>query len=101
MPTDGGKDQDDIFREAKDAVKAQDATVEDHIFSLLKGGRKNAAIKLYRRQAGASLKDAKDFVEALAEKHGISPKGAGCTGMVLLMALISTIIGIGAWAFSG
>ena len=31
MPTDGGKDQDDIFREAKDAVKAQDATVEDHI----------------------------------------------------------------------
>jgi hypothetical protein len=104
MPTDGGKsdkDQDDILREARDAVEAQDATVEDHIVSLLEAGRKIAAIKLYRRQTGASLKDAKDFVEALAAKHDITPQAAGCAGMVLLMAVVLTIIGVGLWALPG
>lgn len=71
---------------------AEAATV-DQILTLLEAGRKNAAIKLYRRQTGASLKEAKDFVEALAAKHGISPKGVGCAGMLLLMAMASAIIG--------
>ena len=98
MPTDDGKsdkDQGDTLGEA------QDAAIEDHIVSLLEAGRKIAAIKLYRRQTGASLKDAKDFVEALAAKHGISPKGAGCAGMVLLLVVVSTIIGVGMWALPG
>ncbi len=94
MPTDDGES-------GKEKDEAQDAAIEDHIVSLLEGDRKIAAIKLYRRQTGASLKDAKDFVEALAAKHGISPKTAGCAGMVLLMIAVSTIIGVGMWALPG
>ncbi len=68
---------------------------------MLEGGRKIEAIKLYRKQSGASLKEAKDYVEALAAKYGISPKQAGCAGMVLLIVLAAAIIGIGVWALPG
>ena len=91
MPTDDGK-----FDKEKD--EAQDAAIDDHIVSLLEGGRKIAAIKLYRRQTGASLKAAEDFVEALAAKHGISPKAAGCAGVFLLLVVVSTILVVGMWA---
>src|ERR1035441_6535602 len=77
------------LREAQDAVEAQDAALENEIVTLLEQGRKINAIKLYRKQTGAGLKEAKDAVEALAAKHGISPKAAGCAGMVLLMAVVS------------
>ena len=87
--------------EALPENKPVDAETEDQILSLLEAGRKIVAIKLYRRQTGASLKDAKDLVEALAAKHGISSKGAGCAGMVLLMVMISAIIGIGVLGLRG
>ena len=38
---------------------------QEHIQELLRAGRKIDAIKFYREQSGASLKDAKDFVESL------------------------------------
>ena len=82
-------EQDEVLRKA-DPV---DATTEDQILTLLEAGRKIAAIKFYRRQTGASLAEAKGVVEALAAKHGISPKGAGCAGMLLLVVLVSAIIG--------
>jgi ribosomal protein L7/L12 len=98
MPTDDGKSHED---QGGILGEAQDAAIEDHIVSLLDAGRKMAAIKLYRRQTGASLKDAKDFVEALAAKHGIGPKAAGCAGMALLLVAVSTIIVVGMWALPG
>ena len=73
----------------------------DQIVTLLKAGRKIVAIKLYRRQTGASLADAKGIIEALAAKHGISPKKAGCAGMLLLVVLVSAIIGVGMWILPG
>ena len=93
-PTDDGKfekDQGDVLGQA------QNSAIADHIVTLLEAGRKIAAIKLYRRQTGASLKDAKDFVGALATKCDVSTKGAGCAGIVLLMVTISTTIGVRAW----
>jgi ribosomal protein L7/L12 len=74
---------------------------EDHVLSLLEGGRKIEAIRLYRSQSGVGLKEATDYVEALATKYGISPKGAGCAGMVLLIVLASAIIGIGVLVVPG
>ena len=96
MPTDEGK-SDEI--RGGISGEAQDAAIEDHIVTLLEAGRKIAAIKLYRRQTGVSLKDAKDFVEALAAKNGISPKVVGCAGVILLLVVVSTIIGL--WALPG
>ena len=87
--------------EGTGAAEAQDAALENEIVSLLEGGQKIIAIKLYRKQAGASFKEAKGFVEALAVEYGISPKGAGCAGMVLLLVMISAIIGVGVWVLPG
>lgn len=93
--------------EAKDAIEVLmrdeallasepvDAGIEDQIVSLLEKGRKNKAIKLYRKQTGADLKEANEIVEAIAADYGISPKKAGCAGMVLLMVIVFAIIGVG------
>jgi len=103
------------LKEAKDAVEALAAggqtlerrnpgadgikpdSLESHVLALMQGQKKIEAIMVYREHTGVGLKQAKDAVEALAVKHGISPKGAGCAGMVLLMAVVSTIIGISLW----
>ena len=102
------------LKEAKDAVEAlalgqkiakgspegdgiKPDNLESQVLALMQSQKKIEAIKLYRTQSGVGLKEAKDAVEALAVRYGISPKGVGCAGMVLLMAVISTIIGIGAW----
>ncbi len=77
------------------------SSLEGQVLALMQGEKKINAIKLYRQQTGVGLKEAKDAVEALAAKHGISPKGAGCAGMVLLMVMISAIIGVGVWVLPG
>jgi hypothetical protein len=63
----------------------------------MKAGQKIAAIKLHRQETGSGLKEAKDAVEALAAKHGIIARGAGCAGMVLLVLLAFVASGVGAW----
>ena len=75
-------------------------SLEGQVLALMQGQKKIKAIKLYREQTGAGLKQAKDAVEALAAKHGIS-QGKGCAGMVLLMVVVSTIIVVGLWVLPG
>ena len=64
-------------------------SLEGQVLALLRGEKKIEAIVVYRRQTGAGLKVAKDAVEALAAKHGISPKGASCSGILLLVLLVA------------
>lgn len=84
------------LKEAKDAIEALErgATLpipeqrdfsnkEDEIASLLEQGRKIEAIKLYRKQTGAGLKEAKDAVEGIALQREITMK-PGCLGVVLV-----------------
>jgi hypothetical protein len=61
---------------------------DQDIIDLIKGHKKIEAIKLYRQKTGLGLKEAKDAVEAFAEKHGIEIKGSGCAGVVLLFILL-------------
>ena len=58
--------------------------VEPELLSLLGRGEKIQAIKLYRERTGVGLKEAKDAVEALAQRHGLTPKATGCAGLFLL-----------------
>ena len=76
-------------------------SLEGQVLALMQGQKKIEAITLYREKTGAGLKDAKDAVEALAAKRGIRPKGAGCAGVVLLMVVVFTIIGVGVWGLPG
>jgi hypothetical protein len=61
----------------------------------MEGGKKIEAVKRYRQQTGCDLKNAKDAVEALAAKHGIVSKGAGCAGVFLMMVLACGTLGVG------
>jgi arabinogalactan endo-1,4-beta-galactosidase/ribosomal protein L7/L12 len=88
------------LKEAKDTVEAlmrgaslptreQDSVgFEANIISLLEQGKKIAAIKLYRERTGVGLKEAKDFIEALAADRRIAaPSRSGCLGVVLVVVL--------------
>lgn len=61
-----------------------------HIRQLARDGNKIQAIKEYREQTGASLKDAKDAVEHWMKAEGIvAAKGTGCaTSVLVLLALV-------------
>lgn len=62
-----------------------DPEFEQQLLSVLRGGNKIAAIKLYRERTRVGLKEAKDAVEGVARRHGLpEPKSAGCAGVVLL-----------------
>ena len=87
--------------ESVEALGVDPNSLEGQVLALMQGQKKIWAIKLYREQTGVGLKQAKDAVEALAAKHGISPKGAGCAGMVLLIVMVFTIIGVGVWVLPG
>ena len=76
-------------------------SVEAEILGLMQGHRKIEAIKLYRQRSGVGLKEAKDFVEALAAKHGIAvATGGGCAGMVLLMLTTGAAVAGAAWTLA-
>ena len=66
-----------------------DSSFEGKILSLMKQGKKILAIKLYREKTGVGLKEAKDFIEALAADQGIvASSRSGCLGVFLLMVFI-------------
>ena len=82
------------LKEAKDAVEALDSRgvlpylhgggkeMEVEILSLLGRGEKFPAIKLYRERTGVGMKEAKDAVEVLAQRHGLAPEGDRVCGLV-------------------
>jgi hypothetical protein len=76
-------------------------SLDAEILGLMQGGKKIQAIKLYRERKGVGLKEAKDFVESLAAKHGVSsPSGGGCAGVVLVMVAAGAVLAGAAWAFA-
>jgi ribosomal protein L7/L12 len=80
-----------IERKNAEVGPIQPDTLEGHVIALMQARKKIEAVRVYRQQTGVGLKEAKDAVEELAVKHRISPKGAGCAGMVLLMIAIGSM----------
>jgi kynurenine formamidase/ribosomal protein L7/L12 len=69
--------------------ESTDSPFESEILSLLEQGRKIGAIKLYREKTGVGLKEAKDFIDALAEDQHIGARSkSGCLGVVLLLIVV-------------
>ena len=89
------------LKEAKDAVEALErgeslpipdtilTTVDQDVVSLVREGKKIAAIKLYREKTGVGLAEAKAAVEALAAEYGIQARGSGCVGASLSLVLFA------------
>lgn len=96
--------------EAKDAVEALEAGqvlpakglqkapagFEKELLALLEQGKRIQAIKLYREQTGTGLKEAKDALEAVAEKYGI-PKGSGCAGVIVVVLVTGGMLASLVW----
>ena len=85
--------------EAKQAVEAiasseflepndLSGVAEGELLGLLQAGRKIEAIKLYREQHPCGLREAKDFVEALAKQRGIVAPPGGCLGVALALLIV-------------
>jgi len=84
------------LKDAKDAVEAlqrsdslarsaeTDADWEAEVLRLLRQGEKIKAVKLYRNRTGSTLFDSKQTVEEIAERHGITVEGGGCSGVLIL-----------------
>ena len=75
-------------------------SLEADILGLMQGQQKIKAIRRYRERTGAGLKEAKDFVEALAAKHGVAPSARGCAGMALLMLITGAALAGAAWTLA-
>jgi ribosomal protein L7/L12 len=68
-----------------EADAAADREFDAELVSLLREGKKIAAIKRYREETGAGLKDAKDAVEEIARRLEITSQKAGCAGVLLVV----------------
>lgn len=66
--------------------------LESQVLPLLRGGKKIQAVKVYREQMGGGLKEAKEAVEAIAAKHGITSMGPGCASVVLLALMLGALM---------
>jgi hypothetical protein len=85
----------------KSAEAPLPGTLEADILELMRTHQKIEAIKLYRQHRKADLKEAKDFVEALAAKEGIAPSSGGCAGAILLMIVAGAAATGAAWTLVG
>lgn len=59
----------------------------EQIVQLLRDGKKIEAVKVYRAATGASLKVAKEYVEAMAAERGIESK-SGCGLAILCVGVV-------------
>ena len=94
------------LKDAKDAVEALQAgasqpeptegraDLEAEVLSLLGRGEKLKAVKLYRDRRAANLMESKLAVEAMAERHGITVEGGGCSGVLLLSIVVLIAIAV-------
>jgi hypothetical protein len=69
--------------------------LDREVRALMERGQKIEAIRLYRERTGVSLKEAKDYVEALGLRHGIKPANVGCGTTALLLGVA---VGLIYWA---
>ena len=72
-------------------VTSNNADLEWEIIARLERGEKIGAIKLYREKTNSGLKEAKDAVEAIETRLGLSAdpaRGGGCFGVVLAVLLL-------------
>lgn len=94
------------LKDAKDAVEslprgaslpqpnAADTDWEAEVLQLLGQGEKIKAVKLYRNRTGASLFDSKQAVEEMADRHGITVAGGGCSGVVVMSMVVLMAIAV-------
>lgn len=77
-------------------VAADGESLEAQVLAIAGTTGKIPAIKYYREQTGAGLKDAKQAVEQLLAQHNVKAAGSSCS--VLFVALLLSGLAFGAFA---
>ena len=62
--------------------------VEQQLLRLVQDGQMIPAIKLCREHTSSGLKEAKEFVESLAMRHGVAAPRGGCLGVLLGLMIV-------------
>ena len=62
--------------------------VEQQLLRLVQEGQMISAIKLYREHTSCGLKEAKEFIDSLAMRHGIAAPRGGCLGVLLGLMIV-------------
>lgn len=81
-----------------------DAALQQEVVELLHAGAGLEAVKRYRDRTGASLKQSKDAVDAIALRHGLRPTSSGCGAALIALLLVGVFAAVVAGAivlFSG
>lgn len=68
---------------ASATTKSDAPALEAEVLGVLSRDGKIAAVKVYRDRTKVGLKEAKEAVEAIAARHGVVAKTAGCFGMLV------------------
>ena len=77
------------------AEAVEQTCLRDQLLAMLRERKTIEAVKLYRAEMGVGLKEAKEVIEELADKHNLSTPGVGCTGVLLvLLAASGTLLAI-------
>ncbi|HEY6160305.1 MAG TPA: CFI-box-CTERM domain-containing protein, partial [Bacteroidia bacterium] len=66
-----------LFSEKAPLDVPEKNSLDEKVLELVKAERRLEAVKLYKDSTGLGLKEAKDYVDALATKNGMPPP-AGC-----------------------
>src|SRR5262245_30234534 len=80
-------------QQESEAPTSEGSSWESRVLDLMRAGQKIEAIKIYRTETGAGLKEAKDAVEALARQHGI-PVSSGCGGAAAVLVASLTLFAL-------
>jgi ribosomal protein L7/L12 len=86
---------DALERDHEFNVTSNNADLEWEIIAHLERNEKIGAIKLYREKTNCGLKQAKDAVEAIEARMGLSPlqpQTGGCFGVVVFLCLLATAL---------
>lgn len=73
------------------ATATTESSGDQEILDLLQSGQKIEAIKRHRERTGSGLKESKDYVESLAQRHRIIARPTGCLGLILLAISLTFI----------
>ena len=73
-----------------------DGSLEERCLELIKSGNILQAVKLYKDESGAGLKEAKDMIDSMVArlKKDIPSPQKGCGATIVIVIIVTTVLGM-------
>jgi ribosomal protein L7/L12 len=78
------------------SAQESDGSLEERCLELIKSGNILQAVKLYKDESGAGLKDAKDMIDSMVAqlKKDIPSPQKGCGATIVIVIIVTTVLGM-------